>query len=55
MMMNISDRCYFTLYFVNVGSLVVGADTPLFLSLLPENEQTMRGKFVSERKIVKWE
>ena len=35
-------------------SLFVGADTPVYLALLPENEKTIRGKYVSERKIGKW-
>jgi len=32
-----------------------GADTPLYLALLPPNVESPRGCFVSERKIGKWE
>ena len=51
----INDKSYGYPIFHYADSMIAGADTPLFLAVLPENEQTMRGKFASERKIVKWE
>jgi len=39
------------------GKLTIdqGADTPVYLALLPQNEQHVRGKYVSERKVQPWE
>jgi len=32
-----------------------GAETPVYLALLPQGEQTVRGKLVLEKKVGKWE
>ncbi|KAK2505906.1 hypothetical protein MC885_021912 [Smutsia gigantea] len=32
-----------------------GAETPVYLALLPSNAEGLQGEFVSEKKVVKWE
>lgn len=36
------------------GTPEQGADTPVYLAILPPNVKSPRGEFVAERKIIKW-
>lgn len=36
------------------GTLEQGADTPVYLAVLPVNVRSPRGEFVAERKVLKW-